>query len=87
VSNRLLRCRPAADPDFLAAAAEALAALEYAADAEVEEALADALRAAYPNVRVRRMDVIAMERPTDETWYVYRDGGSRLNGGSAPVEG
>ena len=86
MSNRLLRCRPASDLEFLAAAANALAQLEHAADAEVEEALADALRSAYPSVTVRRMDVIAKERPTDEVWYVYRDGGSRLNGGVNAVE-
>jgi len=50
--------------------------LEMAADAEVADELAERLRPMYPAIVVRRIEVIAKQRPDDEVWYVYRDGSS-----------
>jgi hypothetical protein len=78
VSSRSLRCHPASNSDFIAAAADCLAELAEAADAEIEGELEERLRPRYPKVAVHRMEVIAKEWTPDEVWYVSRDGRLRL---------
>jgi len=76
VASRSLRCYPTSDKQLLASAMDAFLDLEMAADAEVADELAERLRPMYPAIVVRRIEVIAKQRPDDEVWYVYRDGSS-----------
>ncbi|HEX8941185.1 MAG TPA: hypothetical protein VF763_13580 [Candidatus Limnocylindrales bacterium] len=70
-----LRCFPASDEAFAAAAARALAETGRRAGASLAEAVEARLRAAYPAAVIHPRSWLAA--PVGETrpvWYVYRDG-------------
>jgi hypothetical protein len=81
-----LICYPRDDDAFEAEVRAVLAGLPPVDDdGVVLVAAVAALRARYPNVRIRTRDPIAAFAADPPTWYVFRDGRASGSGLDAPV--
>jgi hypothetical protein len=72
--SRRVSCIPSSDQAFVAAARVALGRIDARADLNlIALALGDSLRPAYPEVVVRRQQILARVTHED-VWYAYREG-------------